>query len=81
MVNIYFLVTEPRSKKVLTFFKVLLESYIRMISCDSRYIKKQQILLYCGINLKVVFHRNRMKRMEKFAFKSPQRFHCKIKLN
>ena len=29
--------------------------------------KQQQILLYCGINLKIVLHRNRMKPMEKFV--------------
>ena len=42
--------------------------------------KQQQILPHCGINLKVVLHRNRMKPMEKFAFKPPQRFHCKISI-
>ena len=31
------------------------------------------------MNLKIVLLMNRMKPMEKFAFKSPQRFHCKIK--
>ena len=41
--------------------------------------KQQQILPYCGINLKVVLHRNRMKPTEKFTLKSPLRFHCKIK--
>ena len=41
--------------------------------------KQQQILFHCGINLKVVFHRNRMKPVEKFAFKSPQTFRCEIK--
>ena len=68
MVNNDDFVTEPRSKKVLTIFKVLLENCIRMISCDST-----------AVNLKVVLHRNRLKPMEKFAYKSPQRFHCKTK--
>ena len=67
---IIFLVTEPQSKKVVTIFKVLLENCIRMISCMWKSLhKQQQILLHCGINLKVLLHR--MKPMEKFAFKSP----------
>ena len=53
----------------------------KLLSNDlvSQSLHKQQILLYRGINLEVVLHRNRMKPMEKFAFQSPKRFHCKIK--
>ena len=45
---------------------------------ESKY-KQQQIIFHCGMNLKVVLHRHRMKPMEKFAFKSLQRFLCKIR--
>ena len=73
MVNISFsdrTVTQEGSD----YFYRSTENSIRMISCDSLKNRKQQILFHCrgGMNLKIVSHMNRMKPMEKFAFKSPQ---------